>query len=228
MEISWFSCGVPSAVAAYLSPSSVPYYIHINSADPDNWRFMADCEQWLGRYIVSIQSARYKDQHDVARQEKYINGPTGAACTLKLKKEVRYYIQESLQVENQIFGFTLEEAERWKRFKYQNPEIFPVAPLIHAGMTKKDCFNFCPVKPPAMYQSGYLNNNCIGCVKGGKSYWNKIRREFPDQFQRMVETENIVGHSCINGTKLSALPKSAGRRIKAVRIADCNVFCNPE
>ena len=31
-----------------------------------------------------------------------------------------------------------------------------------------------------MYDLGYPNNNCIGCIKGGMGYWNRIRKDFPD------------------------------------------------
>uniref|UniRef100_A0A6M3X652 Uncharacterized protein n=1 Tax=viral metagenome TaxID=1070528 RepID=A0A6M3X652_9ZZZZ len=40
-----------------------------------------------------------------------------------------------------------------------------------------------------MYKLGYKNNNCIGCVKGGKGYWNKIRIDFPEIFERMSKKE---------------------------------------
>ena len=33
---------------------------------------------------------------------------------------------------------------------------------------------------PEMYRLGYANANCVGCVKGGAGYWNKIRRDFPE------------------------------------------------
>lgn len=35
-----------------------------------------------------------------------------------------------------------------------------------------------------MYDLGYANNNCIGCVKGGIGYWNKIRIDFPEESDR--------------------------------------------
>ena len=44
-----------------------------------------------------------------------------------------------------------------------------------------------------MYRLGYLNNNCIGCPKGGMGYWNKIRRDFPETFERMANLERDIG-----------------------------------
>jgi hypothetical protein len=46
---------------------------------------------------------------------------------------------------------------------------------------------------PAMYLMGYRNNNCIGCPKGGLGYWNKIRRDFPETFERMAKLERTLG-----------------------------------
>jgi hypothetical protein len=49
------------------------------------------------------------------------------------------------------------------------------------------------IEIPAMYKMGYNNNNCIGCVKGGMGYWNKIRKDFPEVFNRMAVIEREVG-----------------------------------
>lgn len=44
-----------------------------------------------------------------------------------------------------------------------------------------------------MYKLGYNNNNCIGCVKGQAGYWNKIRIDFPEAFDRMAKQERKMG-----------------------------------
>jgi hypothetical protein len=46
---------------------------------------------------------------------------------------------------------------------------------------------------PLMYRLGYHNANCIGCVKGGAGYWNKIRRDFPEDFEEMAQIEESIG-----------------------------------
>lgn len=53
------------------------------------------------------------------------------------------------------------------------------------------------IEIPAMYKMGYNNNNCIGCVKGGMGYWNKIRKDFPEVFNRMAVIEREVGATCL-------------------------------
>ncbi len=42
-----------------------------------------------------------------------------------------------------------------------------------------------------MYDLGYPNNNCIGCVKGGMGYWNKIRKDFPEVFQKRAVARSV-------------------------------------
>ena len=53
------------------------------------------------------------------------------------------------------------------------------------------------IEIPAMSKMGYNNNNCIGCVKGGMGYWNKIRKDFPEVFAQMAQIERDVGATCL-------------------------------
>ena len=78
-----------------------------------------------------------------------------------------------------------------------------------------------------MYDLGYSNNNCIGCVKGGKGYWNKIRQDFPDHFDKMAKAERLVGNSCIRNVFLDELDPEAGRQSKMI-MPDCGNFCDIE
>ena len=48
-----------------------------------------------------------------------------------------------------------------------------------------------------MYDLGYPNNNCIGCIKGGMGYWNKIRTDFPDVFEHRAKLEKELGFSIL-------------------------------
>ena len=78
-----------------------------------------------------------------------------------------------------------------------------------------------------MYKLGFQNNNCIGCVKGGKWYWNKVRTLFPDVFQQRIEDEESAGHSCIKGVFLKDLKPNTGRKKDEV-VAECGAFCQSE
>ena len=117
MIIAWWSAGVTSAVATKLAideygvDNVIPIYFHIGSAHEDNARFKAECEEWYGREIITESAAKYDDQFDVIRKDKYVNGPGGARCTLVLKKRVRQRIEKERQYDGQVFGFEYSKKE---------------------------------------------------------------------------------------------------------------------
>jgi hypothetical protein len=75
-----------------------------------------------------------------------------------------------------------------------------------------------------MYDMGYRNNNCVGCVKGGVGYWNKIRKDFPEVFAERARLEREIGASCINGVYLDELEPDRGRFEDEV-MEECSMFC---
>lgn len=239
--IAWFSCGATSAVACkyalqmYRNVRIV--YIETHSGHPDNARFIRDCEAWYGRKIEVIQSDRYRDVEDVLRRKRYINGATGAACTLHLKKKVRYALEDEIgDWFGQVWGFefSVNEINRAIRFQEQNPRNKPLFPLIEQQLTKAECLGILQkagIKLPAMYRLGYHNNNCIGCVKGGMGYWNKIRRDFPETFARMAAIERDVNATCLkddNGQVfLDELDPERGKDEGPI-VPECGLFCDLE
>ncbi len=238
MIISWWSAGVTSTVATkiaiqkYGRDNVVPIYFKIDSAHTDNARFIEQCEDWYGKKIKVIQSAKAKDQFDVIKKYKYVNGAAGARCTIVLKKELRQKIEKENEYSGQVFGFeyTKKEINRALRFKEQYPAALPQFPLINSKMTKPECLHYLEsegICRPKMYSLGYSNKNCIGCVKGGKGYWNKIRKDFPDHFEKMATLEREVNRTCIKGVFLDELDMSSGREAKIV-MPDCGNFCDIE
>ena len=241
MIIAWFSCGATSAVACKKALQMYDdvriIYIETNSGHPDNERFLSDCERWYGQPIERRHNGKYHDVDEVLLRKKYINGPNGAACTSLLKKQVRYMVQDELKEwDGQVWGFDYCEREvnRAIRFKEQNPDTKPLFPLIELGITKEDALGIlwkAGIDIPAMYRLGYSNNNCIGCVKGGIGYWNKIRRDFPDRFRRMAEIERQVGATCLKDENgriwLDELNPSRGDKVKPIPI-QCGIVCEIE
>ncbi len=71
------------------------------------------------------------------------------------------------------------------------------------------------------------NNNCIGCVKGGMAYWNKIRVDFPDVFEARARMEREVGRSCVKEVFLDELDPSRGRGDAPI-VDDCGILCELE
>ena len=231
--VIWFSCGAASAVAAKLAiqddPDAILARCVIGSEHEDNSRFAADVSRWLGRPIVELASPKYRDTWEVWEQRRFLNSNKGALCTTELKKKVRQAFQRPDDVH--VFGYTSEEGHRVDRLHAENFEITSRFPLIEKGITKAECFEVIQgagIELPAMYRLGYSNANCIGCVKGGMGYWNKIRRDFPEVFARMGALEREIGHSCIhteNGpVYLDELDPLAGRHTDLI-LPECGLFC---
>lgn len=202
--ICWFSCGAASAVAAKLTlevnPNALVVYQHtgIGSEHPDNMRFLKDCEKWFGKEIIIHGSDNYDNHWDVIEKTQYLVGPQGARCTTELKRKVARKVLSIDDVE--VFGYTVEERKRCNVFQERHPErkINPI--LIERGLTKADCLGMLAmanIDVPVMYKLGYKNNNCIGCVKGGAGYWNKIRLDFPDVFDRMAKLERTLNRTIL-------------------------------
>lgn len=204
--VCWFSCGAASAVAAKLTlaqtPDAVVAYCDVIEEHPDNGRFLADCEVWFGKPITILRNEKYGASiYEVFRKTRYLVGPDGARCTLELKKGLRKDFQRPDDI--QVFGYTAEEQGRLDDFIDANNGVDIRAPLIDRGLLKTDCIEMIAragIEIPAMYKLGYSNNNCIGCVKGGAGYWNKIRVDFPFVFQRMSDMEQHLGRKVVQET----------------------------
>ena len=239
--LAWFSCGAASAVACKLALSEYSkvrvIYIETGSHHSDNNRFIDECQKWFNHQIEIRRSEHYSSVFDVIRRKRFINSPYGAPCTFELKKKVRYKIEdETGEWYGQIFGFdySKHELKRAERFTLEYPKAKPIYPLINHRLSKEDCLamlRIAGIELPAMYRLGYLNNNCIGCVKGGISYWNKIRVDFPDVFQEMALLERTIGASCLkdkNGNVfLDELDPSRGAGVRPL-IPECSLYCQLE
>lgn len=239
--IIWYSCGITSAVVSKMVLDKYRGEIHIviaycdtSSEHPDNKRFLSDCEKWFDYPITILHSKEYDDVWDVFEKTRYIAGINGARCSLEMKKRVR---QEFEDVENdiQVFGFDSSEEKRAEKFKKNNPEVIFSAPLIQWGISKEDCLEIvrdAGIKIPIMYKLGYKNNNCIGCCKGAKGYWNKIRQDFPEYFDRMAKMERELGATLnimnVDGKRirvhLDELPPDAGN-YKSELLISCGLLC---
>lgn len=244
MYISWFSCGAASATATKIAldefgAENVRIIYHdTGSEHPDNKRFIKDCEEWYRKTIEITKSPDFSDIWEVFERRKYIVGIAGAPCTGELKRKVAEKIVFESEVQpREILGYTVEEAHRLERTRAMNSERKIDAILINKGITKKQCYHFlldAGIDLPAMYKLGYNNNNCIGCVKGQSGYWNKIRIDFPDVFERMSKMERKV-NAAINkryeGKErvrvfLDELDPSAGRHDDLS--LNCDTFCQTE
>lgn len=199
--IAWWSGGVTSAIACWLSilwfglDKVVIVFIGTNNEDDDTDRFKKDCEQWYGKKIDTITNKNYDSIQEVWEEYLSLNVATGAICSAVLKRKVRQDYQNKFSFSYQVFGFDVSETNRAVNMKRNYPDSKPIFPLIYAKLSKKDSLNTLQqygIEPPITYRLGFSNNNCFktGCVQGGVGYWQKIQREFTDKFEAMAKMEH--------------------------------------
>ena len=200
--ISWFSCGAASAYATYLAhlkygDQMEAVYCRVKEESEDNLRFLEDFTKKTGIPVKIIgDDGMDYSIYNVFLNRKFIKGPKGAPCTMILKKWVREKFECHDDV--QIFGYTIEEMHRVDRFIDANNHVHTDFILVDQNITKPECmdwFQSMGFDLPIMYRLGYPNNNCVGCVKGGMGYWNAIRKDFPEAFDRMARLERQIGHA---------------------------------
>jgi hypothetical protein len=236
--VSWFSCGWASAYATLLAyekykEEDVEFeavYCRVAEESEDNLKFLEEFSSKTG-IPVKVIGDEVMDYsiYNVFRNRKFIKGIMGAPCTLVLKKEQRRKYQRPTDI--QILGYTSDEADRVDRFIDANNDIDVDFILVTNNISKQDCMRWgisMGFKVPEMYMLGYANNNCIGCVKGGMGYWNAIRKDFPDAFNRMAKLEREIGHA-INKDKngpvyLDELSPTRGN-FKRDMPGDCGFTC---
>lgn len=172
--------------------------IRIGTEHEDADRFAADCEDKLfGKPLVTLTPPD-GDHFNVIRRTRFIKGPHGARCSKELKQAVRLAYQRAGDLH--VFGFDAGESDRAEDFRENNPGLWFKAPLIDAQLTKSDCKRVIErvgIELHTMYTLGYANANCVGCVKGGMGYWNRIRKDFPETFDRMSQLESEIGHTIL-------------------------------
>lgn len=231
--VSWFSCGAASAIATKLmlargEPVTIAY-CWVKEEHKDNLRFLHDCEEWFGQEIHILKSERFDGSCFNVFKQSYFRTPKGSPCTRDLKRKVRLKFQQ--EGDALVFGYTADEYDRYNDFIDRNPETDIRVPLIDAGLTKTDVLAMIEragIRLPEMYALGYEHNNCIGCVKGGMGYWNKIRKDFPDRFREYADLEKERGYTILKDEDgpiyLHDLDPGRGRLADEPQI-QCGLFC---
>ena len=228
--VCWFSCGAASAVATKIALAEreselIIAYTEVKEEHPDNKRFLADCEEWFGQKIEILGNDFYDRSIYRVFEKNYIRTPKGAPCTRALKKQIRERFEKP--TDRQVFGYTAEEQARLDRFIDSNADVNIWTPLIEKGLGKEDCLAMLKnagIELPVMYKLGYHNNNCIGCVKGGMGYWNKIKVDFPEHFDRMAKLERFKKQTIFKDRYLDELKPTDGNYPQEPNI-ECSIFC---
>lgn len=191
LTVCWLSAGVSSFVAGWLARDHIDRYIYIDIDDqhPDSLRFIRDCEAALGKTVEVLRSRQYKSVSDVCRGVRFVRRMTYAPCTDYLKKRVRKeweYAHKEYAL-TYIWGMDLNEKARAERIEESMAEFGHEFPLIERGLTKQDAHGILKrlgINRPVMYDLGYQNNNCVGCLRGGARVLEQNPRGLPGGVRR--------------------------------------------
>lgn len=207
--VVWFSCGAASAVAAkktieLYGETNVIRIVNnpIKEEHEDNQRFLKDVEKWLGFSIEFAINSKYKSCScvDVWEDENMMAANMFAPCTQRLKKEARYEWEVKNRVDWTVLGFTKEEKTRFDRFQLKER---PASLWVLEHISKAECFTIilnAGIRLPEIYDLGYPNANCIGCVKASSpTYWNHVRKVHPKIFNERAKQSRTIG---TDGAKL--------------------------
>lgn len=233
-----FSCGAASAVATKMSLSANPtadiaiVYAETGSEDPDNMRFLEDCEKWFNRSVTRLKNEKYADTWDVWEKKRYIAGIAGAPCTRALKIDVREAFQRP--DDNHVFGYTADsnDIRRTKTFREHYPDLTIITPLIESGINKAACLAMiisAGIEPPRTYAIGFPNANCIPCCKAtSPAYWALVRKEYPIEFTRMndLSKELNVHLAVIKGERVFIDQIPEDHPVTQAIAPECDMLCH--
>lgn len=226
------SAGISSFMAGFVEGDIDEWiYIDIQDQHPDSIRFIHDCEKIIDKQITIIKSSEYSTVEDCIRAfGGFKHAQTHfSPCTNWLKKRVRKrWESEHQDYELEyVWGFDKNENNRAIKMIDENPQAEHLFPLIDKELSKQDVHAMAErigLKRPIMYDLGYPNNNCIGCVKGGMGYWNRIRKDFPEVFEGRAKLEREVGYSILKQCFLDELDPNRGDMNTEI-FPDCSVMC---
>lgn len=240
-----FSCGAASAVATKIT---IARHGHKNTRivnafveeeDKDNRRFLADCEKWFNHEIVVVRNEKYNaSAREVWRRERYIKGPNGASCALRLKREPISKYMESIgwsfeRGDRMVIGFVLDEKnqERIERGR----DAGWLLPCVDLNLTHADCRGMVQragLRLPDRYMvQGFENANCIACCKGGERYFRRERRIHPADVEEVVHIQKAIGPNAFffrnkeTGERYTPAEISDDGPVTEADAPECSFFC---
>lgn len=213
-----FSGGVTSAwccgwALRHYPREEIVFLFHDTQEEhPDTYRFMREMASALKIDITERSDGRSVTQ--VFRDENALANNRMAFCSRILKAQQRdLYFKELRQsgVDEiiNILGFSSNESNRVQRTsaRAESSGYKVRFPVVEENITKQQCADWCismGVRPSSMYLWSE-HANCLGCVRGGKAYWLKVKEHHPDVFEQRAKLEEEFGHTFLKDTSLRDL-----------------------
>jgi hypothetical protein len=200
--------------------------------DEDTIRFLQEIAKKLGIKITERSDGRTVEE--VEDDEGALANNRMAFCSriLKAEQKEKYFVELRNQGVTEIISVLGFSGIEWRRIQraMMNAErggYIVRFPVEEERKSKQDCADWClsiGVRPPRMYQWSE-HANCVGCRRGGKAYWLKVKENRPDVFLSAIEREKEFGHTFLNGISLEELARTGLKRMvkqrESIKIGAC-------
>lgn len=222
------SSGAPSALLAlkaieiYGAENVACIFADTCVEHPDNYRFLRDLEA-AGLAITWLSVGKTPD--DLQREHNTLFTQFLAPCTRILKLEpIREYVQ-GLQAEGYLVfmhvGYTVEDASRLAdtRRNWLANGVIPRFLLVDEQYNRQRVMAEMKARGfelPETYKLNFPNANCIaggGCVKGGKSYMQRMLTHYPQYYAKRELLESDI-----------RIRQYKKQRAHGVRVADVKLY----
>lgn len=172
--------------------------------DDDNYRFLTECDNYLGIKTVVLTEGR--SPYQVFTDEHVIPSARFAPCTLRLKLKIfREYIATLPKPLTVHIGYDFSEMHRCDptRKNYEELSYSVDFPMLWKPIEFRDYAtilrNDWGIEPPRMYGMGYTHANCGGrCVKQGQGDWLRTLMNWPERYAAAEKWELDMRQNPVN------------------------------
>lgn len=179
--------------------------------DEDLYRFLKETLEYLEGHFIYLASD--KSVWDTFFDSRFLGNNRIDPCSRILKREpLRKWITKNIDPETSTlyFGFDIEEGHRFKRCAELWLPYASAAPLMEKPYITRpmmlDELKKLNIKPPRLYEMGFLHNNCGGfCVKAGQKQFKLLYEKFPERFEYHRQEEEAL--RAFLGKNISILKK---------------------
>lgn len=178
-------------IERYGKANTIAVFADTRIEDTDLYRFLDDIEQHLDIPITRLQDGRtvFEIWHDAKAITVRTPGGGGAApCSKILKKyQIDAWLKKQPVPYTLVFGMEWSEVKRMDRLVKRYDPIPCWFPLAEKPYVEK-CdiathLESVGIALPALYQDGFLHNNCGGgCVLAGQGHFALLYERRPETF----------------------------------------------
>lgn len=189
---SFIACTLMKAEAERLGHEAVLLFTDTQMEDQDCYRFLDECEGYLGLPLHRLQHP-VGNPFDLFDQQGVLGSDRIPVCSRILKREqTEKFAREG---DTLWWGIDIEENHRAEPIErnWLARGIASRFPLIETLSTHQGRFEKLAaigIKPPRMYALGFAHANCGGiCVRGKLGHWAHLYRTWPERYAYAEQRE---------------------------------------